>query len=358
MHLNELMGHDEIANRFRRALAEGRLAHTFLFVGPEGVGKRSFALALAQSLLCQRRTAELLDACGQCPSCIQVYAGTNPDLITVSRPEGKKDIPVGLLKGDDKDYAVEQSLLFNLGLRPFYGGRKVAILDDADFLNPEGANCLLKTLEEPPPASVLILIGTSTDKQLPTIRSRAQILRFRPLTNDVIAKLLVERQIVADASEAKRLATYSGGSLTRASELADPALWEFRRDVLKQLGQLALSSVGLAQGVIKYVDEAGKDAPPRRARLRLAIGFSTDFFRQLVRRLSGLEPEGDADLITAVESAAGHGAWDLETASDAVERCLEAAAEVDRNANQHTLIEAWLDDLASGGRQWAVGSRP
>jgi len=353
MSWSELIGHDEIADRFRRALAEGRLAHTFLFVGPEGIGKRSFALALAQALLCQQRAAELLDPCGQCPSCVQALAGTNPDLILVGRPAGKSEIPVGVLKGDDT-YPVEQSLLFNLGLRPFYGGRKVAILDDADFLNVTGANCLLKTLEEPPTTSVLILISSSADKQLPTIRSRAQIIRFRPLASDVVARLLVERQIVSDASEAKKLAAYSGGSLTRASELADPALWEFRREILKQLGQLALSSVALAQSTIKFVDEAGKDAPPRRARLRLAIGFSTGFFRQLVRRLSGLQPEGDAELIVAVESAAGQDAWHLESATDAVERCLQAAVEVDRNANQHTLIEAWLDEVASG--QSAVGS--
>src|SRR5262249_49963034 len=197
MPWNGLVGHDEIAERFRRALAEGRLAHTFLFVGPEGIGKRSFALALAQALLCQRRAAGLLDPFGQCPSCVQVHAGTNPDLIAVSRPEGKRDIPVGILKGD-KDYPAEQSLLFNLGLRPFYGGRKVAILDDADFLNPEGANCLLKTLEEPPPASLLVLISTSAEKQLPTIRSRAQLVRFRPLTEEQVAKLLVGRQTVSD----------------------------------------------------------------------------------------------------------------------------------------------------------------
>jgi DNA polymerase-3 subunit delta' len=346
MSLNGLLGHDEIADQFRHALAQGRLAHTFLFVGPEGIGKRSFALALARALLCQGRPAELLDPCGRCPSCVQAVAGTNPDLIVVGRPAGKSEIPVGVLKGDDT-YPVEQSLLFNLSLRPFHGGRKVAILDDADFLNIAGANCLLKTLEEPPPASVLILISTSADKQLPTIRSRAQIIRFRPLASNAIAKLLVERQIVSDASEAKRLAAYSGGSMARASELADPALWEFRRDMLKQLGQATLSSVALAQGTITFVDEAGKDAPPRRARLRLAIGFAADFFRQLVRRISGLEPEGDAELIAAVEAAARHAAWDFESASDAVERCLQAASEVDRNANQHTLIEAWLDEIAA-----------
>ena len=353
MPWNELLGHKEIAERFRAALAEGRLAHTFLFVGPEGIGKRSFALGLAKALLCQRRAVELLDPCGECSGCVQVAAGTHPDLIIIGRPPGKSEIPVGILKGDDT-FPVEQSLLFNLGLRPFYGGRKVAILDDADYLNVAGANCLLKTLEEPPPASVLILISTSAEKQLPTIRSRAQLVRFRPLTEEQVSKLLLEREIVSDVTEAKKLAALAGGSLTRAAELTDAALWEFRREMLKQLGQGMTSSTALAAATIRFVDEAGKEAPLRRARLRTTIGFAADFFRQLVRRLSRLSPEGDAELIAAVESAAKHGRWDLESASEAVERCLEAATQVDRNANQHTLIEAWLDELASV--RWAVGS--
>src|SRR6185436_3676700 len=105
-------------------------------------------------------------------------------------PVGKSEIPVGLLKGDD-NYPVEQSLLRQLSLKPFHGGRKVAILDDADALNPAGANCMLKTLEEPPPRSILILIGTSVERQLPTIRSRAQIVRFAPLSEPIVERLLI-----------------------------------------------------------------------------------------------------------------------------------------------------------------------
>ncbi len=134
-----------------------------------------------------------LDPCGRCPGCVQVLAGTHPDLIQISRPPGKNDIPVGMLKGDDDYHPVEQSLLFNLALKPFYGGRKVAIVDDADDLNPAGANCLLKTLEEPPPRSVLILLSTSVDRQLPTIRSRAEIVRFKPLAPEIVARLLVQQ---------------------------------------------------------------------------------------------------------------------------------------------------------------------
>ncbi len=173
-----ILGHDEIAERFRHALAQDRLASTFLFVGPDGIGKRSFALRLAQTLLCETRDPALLDPCGHCTGCVQVLAGTHPDFLVVRRPTGKSFIPLGLLKGDEPDYPVRQSLLCSLAMRPFCGGRKVAIIDDADFLNVEGANCLLKTLEEPPPRSVLILIGTSADRQLPTIRSRAKWCGF------------------------------------------------------------------------------------------------------------------------------------------------------------------------------------
>src|SRR6185295_3052167 len=167
-----------------------------------------------------------------------------------------------------------------ISLKAFMGGRKVAIIDDADYLNEEGANCLLKTLEEPPPRSVLILIGTSSDRQLPTIRSRAQIVRFRPLDASIVAELLTERGIVSDAAQANRLATYSGGSLARAKELADPQLWAFRGSLFASLSQHPLPNVSLAQTMLKFVDEAGKEAPLRRARLRILIGFAIDFYRQ------------------------------------------------------------------------------
>src|SRR4051812_3211000 len=232
MAWQNLAGHDEIADRFRHAIAQGRLASTFLFVGPEGIGKRSFAVCLAQALLCETRDPKLLDPCGHCPACLQVKAGTHPDFLFVRRPTGKSFIPLGLLKGDEPDYPIRQSLLCNLSLRPFCGGRKIAIIDDADFLNVEGANCMLKTLEEPPPQSVLILIGTSPDRQLPTIRSRAQIVRFQSLETATVANLLLSQKVVSDEKEAARLAAFSGGSLARAAELANPELWTFRSGLL------------------------------------------------------------------------------------------------------------------------------
>ena len=121
-----------------------------------------------------------LDPCETCPSCTMVLAGTHPDLDVVGKPADKAFLPLELFIGD-REHRRQEGLCHNISLKPFMGGRKIAVIDDADFLNAEGANCLLKTLEEPPPQSVLILIGTSPAKQLPTIRSRCQLVRFRPL---------------------------------------------------------------------------------------------------------------------------------------------------------------------------------
>jgi DNA polymerase III subunit delta' len=349
MSWHGIEGHDEVVERFRRALDRGRLASTFLFVGPGGIGKRKFALKLAQALLCQTRPAELLDPCEHCPACAQVLAGTHPDLDVVSKPPDKSFIPVAALIGD-KEHRMHEGLCHKIGLKPFAGGRKVAIIDDADDLNQEGANALLKTLEEPPPRSVLILIGTSADRQLPTIRSRSQMIRFRPLDNETVARLLLENTIASDPQEAARLAAHSGGSVARASELADPALWNFRGELLAALASFPADSVAAAKNVIEFVDSAGKDAGPRRARGRLLAGFAIDFFRLLLRRLNGMTGSDDAELAALVERAQNNG-WTEDAAAAALDRCLETLGQIDRNANQTTMIECWIDDLAEAASQ-------
>ena len=340
-----IAGHDEVVEQFRRTLGRGRLASTYLFVGPQGVGKHAFALKLAQTLLCQANAAEQLNPCGHCASCQQVLAGTHPDLIVVAKPEERSEIPVQLLIGSG-DRRMREGLCHDISLKPFMGGRRVAIIDDADYLNEEGANCLLKTLEEPPPRSVIILVSTSIDRQLPTIRSRSQIIRFAPLADDVLARLALSQGIAANQAEAERLAAYSEGSLVRARELADAELWKFRCELINRLAEVRFDSVRLAKAVLAFVDEAGKEAPLRRARARQIVAFAAEFYRQLVRRLSGVSLAADADLAKAVEQAAASWPASGESAVECVERCLDALTHIDRNANQAIWIECWIDDLA------------
>ncbi len=338
-------GHDDVVEHFRRALARRRLASSFLFVGPAGIGKRTFAFKLAQALLCSTRPEAALDPCGECPACVQVAASTHPDVERVVKPKDKAFIPLELFIGD-REHRGREGLCHDLSLKPFMGGRKIAVIDDADYLNPEGANCLLKTLEEPPPRSVLILIGTSPAKQLPTIRSRCQQVRFRPLPAEVVAELLIEQKLVDDAGEARRLAQYSEGSLQRALELADPELWAFRTAFCETLAEPVLDSVRLSKSVLALVDEAGKQAAARRGRLRQVVGFATEFYRHLLRASNGGAEADDADLRRFVRHALENVPCDPESVAVRLDRCLEAAAQIDRNANQTTLIETWLDDLA------------
>ncbi len=338
-----ILGHDDVVERFRQSLRRGRLASTFLFVGPPGIGKHTFALKLAQALLCQRNPAQDLNPCGQCDSCVQAEARVHPDLLLIAKPADKSFIPVAAFVGEP-ERRMREGLCHDIALKPFMGGRKVAVINDADFLNEEGANALLKTLEEPPPRSVLILIGTSVEKQLPTIRSRSQVIRFRPLDKNDVHQILVQKALVDGQQDAERLARFSEGSIQRALELADADLWQFRGQLFTGLAAREIDSVALARSINEFVDAAGKEASSRRNRLRQVIRFVTDFQRQQIRGVCGLEPTGDDDLVHALKSCVA-ARYDIDQLTTMLSRSLEALGHVDRNAHQATLIDCWLDDL-------------
>jgi DNA polymerase III subunit delta' len=187
-----------------------------------------------------------------------------------------------------------------LALKPARGRSKVAILDDADDLNEEAANCFLKTLEEPPPRSVLLLIATSAERLLPTIVSRCQVIPFQPLAEKDV-KELVMAQGLEDKSLLQRLVRLSGGSPGQALALADPALWEFRRKLLEGLAQPGCDSVALAQSWIRFVEEAGKEGAAQRRRaavlLRFLIQFLTAALTLTVGSTSSLVEPADLPIL-------------------------------------------------------------
>jgi len=343
-------GHDAVVERFRRALARGRLAGTYLFVGPAGIGKRTLAMRLAQTLLCGVCPETEMNPCGACPACRQVVAQTHPDLLLVSKPPDKSTIPLELLIGPPEK-RMREGLCHALSLASYMGGRKVAIIDDADDLNVEGANSLLKTLEEPPPRSTIILIGTSLEKQLPTIRSRSQVIPFRPLVPEALARLILEQGLASDTDAATHLARHSEGSLERAAELANPELWTFRGELLRRLAERPLASLATARAVTEFVEAAGKEASAKRARARTVVGFAADYFRAAMRAGAGGSPGDDRELAATIAAAARFGPIDVDRAGGQLERTLDALAQIDRNAHLVTVIECWLDDLTNAGNQ-------
>jgi len=347
MAWQSIRGHDAVVEKFRRAQGKGRLASTFLFVGPAGVGKRTFALKLAQGLLCERVPPGRLEPCGQCPSCLQVTSLNHPDVELVSKPADKAFIPLELLIGD-AEHRMRAGLCYNIALRPYSGRRKVAIIDDADYLNKEGANCLLKTLEEPPADSLLILIGTSQQRQLPTIRSRCQVIRFQPLADSDVAELLLVQGLCDDPALARAAAAHSGGSLARAALWCDGSLLEFRRELIDLLSQPQLEQAAAAKRIGQFVDEAGKESAAKRQRLRLVVSLAEEFYRAVLFSIESAQSPADPELAKAIANAQR---WmPVDSPSACLDICLDAYSYVDANANQATLIEWWLDELSAVGQ--------
>lgn len=353
MAWQEILGHDSILQRFQKSYHAGRLASTYLFVGPEGIGKRRFALTLAQALFCGQRTAELV-SCQRCPSCQQVAAQAHPDLILVSKPDDKNFLPVELFVGD-REHRRREGLCHDIHLTPFQAGRKIAIIDDADYFNAESANSLLKTLEEPPADSILILIGTSEHRQLPTILSRSQIIRFQPLATEDLRTVLVGLQLNGEVP-IDSLVEAADGSVGRALFLDNEELFQFRQQLFEQLVSLDPSDHGFAKSMTDFVDSISKEGAVKRGLLRTLADFTIQLLDHSIAmalqthksRTRGPETTQFAQrLITNWSSAT---VSIDESLCEMIDRTLTFQRQVDANLSAANIVPAWLNDLGALAR--------
>ena len=337
MPWGSIRGHDRIVAALRQNLAAGRFPHAFLFVGPEGVGKRAFARRLAQALLCERRPATALDPCGACPSCLQVEAGTHPDVLAVAKPEDRHELPIRTIR----------DLCADLALTPMSGSRRIAIVDDADDLSEEASNAFLKTLEEPPPGSVLVLIARSAEAQLDTVVSRCRVVRFDPLSESDLAAVLLEQGVTSDPAEVARLAARGEGSVARACGLADAGLADFRRTLIDELADpRGFDPPALARRLETYIGEAGAESVDRRGRATLLLGELGRFFRSVLWQGAGLEPPAP-DPADRRAAAALADRLDPEAVFVLADRCLEAEYHVRRMAYLPLVVDAFTHDLGT-----------
>jgi DNA polymerase-3 subunit delta' len=233
MPLRDVVGHHRLIDLLTRSIAGGTLPPSLIFAGPAGVGKRLTALGVAQTLNCLRvRGSEFgvqgsgseFDACGECAACTRIMRGVHPDVLVVEPGDS------GAIKIDQVRDVVERA-----AYRPFEGRRRVVIIDEADALGAAAQSALLKTLEEPPPASVFILVTSRPDVLLPTVRSRCPQLRFRPLSADDIAAVLMAHG--RTESEARAVAATADGSVGRALEASADELVEARDVAHRVLAQ-------------------------------------------------------------------------------------------------------------------------
>jgi DNA polymerase-3 subunit delta' len=229
MPFRDVVGHVRLIDLLSRSVAGGTLPPSLLFAGPAGIGKRLTALAVAQALNCTNAAKGLglraegsIDACGVCAACSRIVRGVHPDVLFVSPGDS------GAIKIDQVRDIVDRSQY-----RPFEGRRRVVIIDEADALVSQAQNALLKTLEEPTPSSVFILVTSRPDMLLPTVLSRCPQLRFRPLSLEELVKALIARG--RTETDARAVAATAAGSLGQALQATAVELVESRALAQKML---------------------------------------------------------------------------------------------------------------------------
>jgi DNA polymerase-3 subunit delta' len=242
---DHLLGNQRVKDILRRMLAKGRVPGALLFVGEDGVGKKRFALELAKALNC--RAPSGVEACEQCSSCVRISRSEFPEYAD------DKDNKEKLLRSEHPDVALARpyNRILRIGqmreleqeanYRPFEGRARVFIIEEAHRLNEASSNALLKTLEEPPRTSHLILITPRPAQLLPTIRSRCQMVRFAPLASKEIEAHLLKGKQVSPA-DAQLLATLARGSIGRALSTDLESYRQQREAMLDVVNALALTN--------------------------------------------------------------------------------------------------------------------
>lgn len=346
-----------------RALVGDRMPHAYIFHGPEGVGKEAFAMGLAETLLCAdpvQPTVESGDAdgattmalalgCGVCVDCRGVTAQTHPDLHLIHRqlnrlhPDAAVRARKALEIGVD---VLRHFVLDKVRLTPQRGRKKVFIIRDADRITAQAQNALLKTLEEPPLDTVLILCAAAVDRLLPTTRSRCQLVRFDALPTGFIQERLSELLPDLDDVQAGWYARHGAGSIGRSLQFAADGLYELNSHLLKTLPGLEPGHearlVELWTGMARTLADLQRSRDPgitetetNRHGLKLVFQLAANYFADVLRGASG-------DGAVAIHG----GTISLPSACRAINRIALAERQLDLNANVQLIVETLSNDLA------------
>jgi DNA polymerase-3 subunit delta' len=327
MAFDEIIGHRRQVETLQLALTSGRLHHAYLFVGPEGIGKRTLAIDLAKAVHCNESAGNF---CGSCINCRRIADGNHPDVRAIEPLAGKKEISIQQVREFERE----------LNYSSFTGHRKIIIVDPATLMNLSSQNALLKTLEEPPEKSLIILIASSAGGLLPTVRSRCLRISFEPLARSEVVQYLRTKQGSTNET-VEFLAAMSMGSIGAALSLNKEALVEKRRIWAGILG--ALQAGDYQAAVIAAETLAGN----RDDALKF-LAWAQSWFRDLL--VYGVSHDsGELVNVDMREQIAKQSATELSGQRiAALTAGHRAATAIQRNLNRRMVLEKYLFGVVKG----------
>jgi DNA polymerase III subunit delta' len=331
MAFKDVLGHEKPIRLLQQAIKTDKVVHSYLFLGNEGIGKKQVALQFSKALNCLEGGPETGDACDHCLSCRKIDQGLHPDVL--------------LLEPENHTIKVDQvrQMQRDLAYKPYEGRRRVCIITAVDRMAPNMSNILLKTVEEPPLHTVIILLANNPRLLLPTILSRCQAVRFNPLPVSLVTRWLVEQKGL-NKEEAHLVASLSEGSPGKAVTLREEIQEIPREGLLK--GWLGLTALSFEE-----MENWTESLPTDRDRLVSILEVAKTLLRDLVmvKTVQDRSKLIHSDLCEEMESIGAR--WSLPALLnriDVLHQTLLAVSPIRGNANTKLALEAMMLSWAEG----------
>lgn len=319
MSFKRIIGHEQIIAMLQKGVEGNSLPNAYIFSGPEGVGKMLTSLALAMTIQCGE---EGRDACGKCPSCLKIASGNHPDLMIIDKGEEK-------IKIED----IRECRAW-LSYKP-YGEKRIVIVNQAETITTQAGNAFLKTLEEPPENTLIIMVTTNLHSLLPTIISRCRIVRFNRLSYSDVENIAIKEYNLGE-KEAAAIASLSNGSINPAAFAVGGGELAMERELSLNLLKESLS------GNLEYILTATTPLVSDRGKLSVCLDFISNIVRDIALIVSGESDKivSNRDIIDSLSEMSDR--VSLKWAVAAFDMVKEAKQALNRNANSRLLLEELL----------------